>query len=288
MARQRFIHPDFWTDPSIGRLTPTERLFFVGCFSNADDEGRLLGEPAFLRSTIFPYDDMSIAEIREIRDRVVVACPNLRLYEVDGVHYLAFTKWRQYQQPRYPKASKLPPPPDTEAQTPQQPCGEIDASLQPSNGTPAAKQSPQIGFGLRLGLDRVGGDQQDETPESFPEDLTASERICLSVLKDIPNWPYDYTKDLAQLRELVVDFPRLDLAAEVKRLRDYLKDKPLTPKGNPRLRLRNWCEKASEWLAERSPQRAPISEPEDPFAKTKAWLEACYGTSEFPVEEVPQ
>ena len=112
MPRQRFIHPELWTDPSLGQLTPTERLFFIGCFSNADDDGRLLGNAAFLRSTIFPYDDISIGEIEAIRERVTSACHNLVYYRVDGIEYLAFTKWAEYQKPKYPKPSKHPAPPE--------------------------------------------------------------------------------------------------------------------------------------------------------------------------------
>jgi len=110
MARQRFIHPEFWGDPSIGQLTPIERLFFVGCFSNADDEGRLLGHPAWLRSAIFPYDDISLDEVRAMRDRAAAVCRNFAVYEVDGVEYIAFLKWNRYQKPKYPKPSTLPPP----------------------------------------------------------------------------------------------------------------------------------------------------------------------------------
>ena len=57
LARQRFIHPDIWNDKKIAKLSFTERLFFIGCFSNADDEGRMIGDPAYLRAIIFKYDD---------------------------------------------------------------------------------------------------------------------------------------------------------------------------------------------------------------------------------------
>lgn len=111
MARQRFIWPDLWEDPEIGRLEPVVQLFFIGCFSNADDEGRLLANPAFLRATIFPYLDFTIDEVTEIRDAAVAGCTHLLLYEVENVAYLAFEKWSSYQKPKYPKPSKLPPPP---------------------------------------------------------------------------------------------------------------------------------------------------------------------------------
>jgi len=173
MARQRFIYPDFWSDEDIAELTPTERLFFIGCFSNADDEGRLLGNPPFLRSTIFPYDDFTLEQIVEMRDHVLRKCRNLMLYEYRGREYLAFLKWRDYQHPRYPKPSKLPPPPDnpTEPQLPDdnqdgdqavtipQPNGNQDSNHADTASQPSGNQDStrvDTTTALRVGLGWVG------------------------------------------------------------------------------------------------------------------------------------
>lgn len=142
MSRQRFIHPEFWTDPTIGKLEYIDRLFFLGCISNADDEGRLLGDPAYLRSIMFPYDDIKIAEVEKIRNRVIATCRNLLFYNVDGTNYLAFRQWSRYQSPRYPKPSRLPCPPETQGNSEDfgvfddttkspQTCNQITANLQP-------------------------------------------------------------------------------------------------------------------------------------------------------------
>jgi hypothetical protein len=170
MPRQRFIHPDFWIDPTIGKLAAVERLFFIGCFSNADDEGRLLGDPAYLRSVIFPYDDIKIADVEKMRDRVVSTCRNLVHYTVNGTSYLAFRHWSRYQAPRYPKPSKLPMPPDdftadvhpdsdNIATKSPQACNQIDESMSLSGVT---------GFGYGMGREWDGngmgmGDEPAQT-----------------------------------------------------------------------------------------------------------------------------
>jgi hypothetical protein len=110
MARQRFIHPDIWSDPTLGKLSPVERLLFIGCFSNADDEGRLLGNAAYLRSTIFPYDDVTIDDVARMRDNITATCRNVVYYVVDDIEYLTFLKWSEYQKPKYAKPSKYPSP----------------------------------------------------------------------------------------------------------------------------------------------------------------------------------
>lgn len=267
MARQRFIHPEIWTDPSLAKLTPAERLMFIGCFSNADDEGRLLGNAAFLRSTIFPYDDISVEEVARMRDRIVAACKNLVYYTVDGIEYLAFLKWKQYQKPKYPKPSKLPPPPE-KSQTKDS--GTISPILEKdfSNGSPKQENDflPGLGRdGLGMGRDGRGtgrveaqsAPQPPSPPANQPlPDATDTERAILHELKAVQGYPFDYERDLEFVRNLAVDFPAVDLLAEAKKWRTYKLDKPLAAKSNPRSQFRNWVAKAAEWQRE---TRAPPS-----------------------------
>jgi|GEM_PF-3373254 len=170
MARQRFIHPEIWEDPEIGKMQPTERLFFIGCFSNADDEGRLLGNPAFLRSAIFKYDDFSADQVREMRDRVIDACKNLVLYVIDDVEYLAFLKWSAYQKPKYPKQSKLPPPPAAGPELPPAAGPPINKAetgegFPPNSGKPSPPMEKELPPGLgREGTGKDGGGTDESTP----------------------------------------------------------------------------------------------------------------------------
>jgi len=138
MARQRFIWPDIWTDERVARMAPVEMLFFIGCFSNADDEGRLMGDPAYLKATIFPYQDLTLEEVEAIRDRVVKNCRNLRKYTVNRVTYLAFSSWERWQKPKYPAPSKLPKPP---GRKPKQTAQPSQKSSGKHSGNPFRKPS---------------------------------------------------------------------------------------------------------------------------------------------------
>ena len=64
MPRRRLIRPDFWTDSRVSLLSRDERLLLIGMISHADDEGRLMGRPSYLRSVIFADDDDIRAEER--------------------------------------------------------------------------------------------------------------------------------------------------------------------------------------------------------------------------------
>lgn len=110
MARQRFIWPTIWKDPVFGRLSADEQVLFIGLFSIADDEGRLLADPAYLRSELFAYRTFSLKKMEALRDSVVAKCANVYAYEAGGIEYIALRKWGDYQHPKYAKASRIPDP----------------------------------------------------------------------------------------------------------------------------------------------------------------------------------
>lgn len=131
MARQRFIHPEMWDDPVLGRLPEAEMLLYIACFSLADDEGRLLGEVAWLRSHAFAYRSYTDDELRAMRDHIGSVSSSFHVYSVDGIDYISFLNWAKFQTPKYPKPSKLPSPED--ALKPRKPSrhGEIEFEGKP-------------------------------------------------------------------------------------------------------------------------------------------------------------
>ena len=90
------------------------------------------------------------------------------------------------------------------------------------------------------------------TPEPLLTDATPTERQILAILKAIDGYPFTYALDLEKVvRGFAVDYPATDILAEVKKWAVHVIDKPLKPKGNPRLRFRNWLAKAVEIAEER-------------------------------------
>jgi len=128
------IDPDFWTDSKLGKANRDERLLFIGLFSNADDEGRIMAEPAYLKSIIFPYDDdITSSHVKEMRDHLAQINRNVTLYENSGEPYIQLQKWSTHQKPRYPKPSRFPPPPSFTQKDEglQPPFTQTDETLQP-------------------------------------------------------------------------------------------------------------------------------------------------------------
>lgn len=156
MPRRRLLDPSFTDDTEVAQLTRDERLFLVGCLRNADDEGRLLGHPAYLKSDIFMYDeDIDLKRMREIRDSTIKKMSSwrpanfwhLKLYQNSGIDYLYFPHWYSMEKPSHPTASKLPEPPniDTSSGTIREPLpkntGEAqDIITNPSGEIPEKSQ----------------------------------------------------------------------------------------------------------------------------------------------------
>lgn len=63
MARIRTIKPKFWDDVKIGRLTRDARLLYIGLWTFADDLGVVIADAVWLKSKIFPYDQLQIKQV---------------------------------------------------------------------------------------------------------------------------------------------------------------------------------------------------------------------------------
>ncbi len=92
-----------------------------------------------------------------------------------------------------------------------------------------------------------------DTDKILPE-ASQGERHCLKLLKGLAQWPFDFQRDLAYLRQLYVEFPRVDMLREVTDFATHAMDKPIKNRGSPRLRLRHWIEKGAQFAEERRQQ----------------------------------
>ncbi len=60
MARIRTIKPQFFLNEELAELPAMVRLLFIGLWTQADREGRLLDRPKRLKAEIFPYDNFDV------------------------------------------------------------------------------------------------------------------------------------------------------------------------------------------------------------------------------------
>src|SRR5579864_4732157 len=111
MARKRDLDPALWENEDLAAVPRDARLLFIGCISQADDDGRLKGSARFLRAKVFAYDeDITAADVEAWRDQLVQRGP-LCLYTVDAEQYAHLPNWAKWQSINRRMPSKLPPCP---------------------------------------------------------------------------------------------------------------------------------------------------------------------------------
>lgn len=108
MPRKRMLDPILWDDPDLTLLKPVERLLFIGMISLADDYGHISGHPAQLRKWVFGYDDVSIAEVKEMRDHILATCHNVQAYAIEGQEYIWLRNWERHQDLRFRAKAQYP------------------------------------------------------------------------------------------------------------------------------------------------------------------------------------
>ena len=112
MARKRMIWRDALNDPDLGRCDDAEWRLWIGLILLADDEGRGLADPPFLRANIWPYHNRSKKWVEGKLKSLENKMGSLELYEANGRIHYALLKWSEYQTIRKElfRQSKIPPP----------------------------------------------------------------------------------------------------------------------------------------------------------------------------------
>ena len=103
MARNRMIKPKFWDDTKIGRLTRDARLLYIGLWNFSDDIGIVIGDSVWLKSKIFPYDQIQIQQFEKwMNELVITGFICLLSYKGERFIYLPnFTRHQVINKPNY-------------------------------------------------------------------------------------------------------------------------------------------------------------------------------------------
>ncbi|MDH7604727.1 MAG: hypothetical protein QHH13_07505 [Melioribacter sp.] len=109
MARRRMIDPNFFISEDVSKLDIFERFVLIGLFSNADDYGKGRAKPEFLRSIIFPYDDIPVEKIKNALTNISKVI-SIKFYQVNNSSYYIFLNWNKWQRVEKPQPSLIPDP----------------------------------------------------------------------------------------------------------------------------------------------------------------------------------
>ncbi len=140
MARQRMLHPGFFTDGELLSLPALYRVFFAGLWVWADREGRLEDKPIDLKIRILPADDVN----PEHALQALAGIGRVIRYTVNGKRYLFLPTFPKYQKPHQREApSTIPAPPEHSQGTPQ-PLPRHDPSTAKAMASRAESESESV------------------------------------------------------------------------------------------------------------------------------------------------
>ena len=112
MARIRSVKPEYWTDLKLARLSRDARLLYISLWNQADEHGRLHGDPRYVKGHCLPYDDdLTLRDVDRLLAELERAGRLVR-YEVEGDPFLHLPNLHKHQRLEPGKvASRLPEPP---------------------------------------------------------------------------------------------------------------------------------------------------------------------------------
>jgi hypothetical protein len=109
MGNRRIIDSKIRASQSFAKLTHRQRDLWQGMIVTADDQGRMPGTPAYIRSVVWPYDDINLKEVENDLQTLVLA-ENIVIYFVGESGYIQIVNWWKYQQGQWAAPSDYPPP----------------------------------------------------------------------------------------------------------------------------------------------------------------------------------
>ncbi len=166
MARRRLVDPRMWQSGHFKRLNFRQRILWIGLITLADDDGKLRGDPAVIKSEIFPFDRVSLkvvdGDLQRFSEESLI-----QRYEVSSERYIHIVKWAQYQRPSHPTPSRIPDP------------------LPPENsgGTPELLRNPSGSFPAQGSL---GKDSKEQVSKGQDKDLPAGSAAASAEASDSP------------------------------------------------------------------------------------------------------
>ena len=192
-GRFRTIDPAMRTSPILDSVSVLARLVFVYLISEADDEGRLLGDATSVRVACFPRVLPSGVTSKKLEAAVaeLVARGLIVEYAADGQEYLAVRGWKDggswaYQYVPKAKSSRFPAPPDGACLVRAN--GRGGEQGRESSGTPTG-QGPDASGGSGLvragsGSDPAPDGKRDSTSPSPAHTGDVASRLTNGKAKD--------------------------------------------------------------------------------------------------------
>ena len=145
MPRIRTLKPEHRQHRKTGALDHLTYRLWVGMILEADDAGRLVADPAQLRSQIFSYHPRVSLPRISTSLRALHVKKLCRLYVVNNIQYAWFPSWLDHQKINKPRPSILP----------QHPADRTTPGRLPDDSRTAPGTLPDHSRGIEIGKERI-------------------------------------------------------------------------------------------------------------------------------------
>ncbi len=252
--KPRFIYPQVATSLSLAKISALAELLFWRILPQADDQGRLSGDPVHIKAIACPIrDEFTRENIPELLKELESAELIIR-YSASSEPVIQIAKWWGYQSGmRRIFPSHYPPPRGW-----QDRIKGVAGTSNGQMGTPSDAVPPIVNI---VNIPEVNIPEPEEgtatpTTETAIESKslethegstgateTAKESELLRFLETLEGWRFRSADDLIWLREFCQDWPDFNLSL-AKACRDWHSGRALSAKhkGVWKNRFRNWME----------------------------------------------
>lgn len=110
MARIRTIKPEFFKSEEIAELEPLDRLLFIGLWTMADGEGKLLDRPKRIKAELFPYDANDVESGLKKIEKAGLIIRYLTCSGINLVKIVNFSKHQRITGREFEVGSEYPDP----------------------------------------------------------------------------------------------------------------------------------------------------------------------------------
>lgn len=100
MARIRSVHPGLFTDEAFMSLSDAAQVFFIGLWTEADDQGVFEWKPLTLRVRLRPAKDGPVDPLLD----EIEAVGAIKSFEYEGKRYGVIRNFRKFQNPKTPNS----------------------------------------------------------------------------------------------------------------------------------------------------------------------------------------
>lgn len=111
MARIRTIKPKFFDDVKVGRISRDARLLYIGLWVFSDDIGVVVGDTVWLKSKIFPYDQIQVQQFEKWMNELVIN-GFICLLSYNGERFIYLPNFTRHQVINKPNTNDLNIPKD--------------------------------------------------------------------------------------------------------------------------------------------------------------------------------